>query len=203
MSLGIFSGNPEPEWKVLSSQPNYQGIRTLLLATNTYSTDAMRSRLGYKGFIVQEGKKAQLIVGPESKKLQLLLLKSMPKGLLTDAVIKVVQDEINSGAVTADVSKLVAKRYAPPYNPGPWGGIHFRAKLCNNCYNYASRVVTNSFAMPGTGSGHLFGAPAGPAVVTAAVWDGLVNMAPQPPPGPVTVPPAGNIHMMALVVWPG
>ena len=57
--------------------------------------------------------------------------------------------------------------------------------------------------MPGTGSGHPFGAVTGPAMVTAAVWDGLVNMAPQPPPGPVTVPPGGNIHMMALVVWPG
>jgi len=203
MSVGIFSGNPDPQWKVLSSQPNYKKISALLLSTKTYSTDAMPSRLGFKGFIVQEGKKAQLIVGPESKNLQLLLLASIPKGLLTDNVIKVIQDEISSGAVTADVSKVVAKRYAPPYNPGAWGGIHFRAKLCNNCYNYASTVVTNNFAKPGTGSGHPFGARTGPAVVAAAVWDGLVNMAPQPPPGPVTVPPAGNIHMMALVVWPG
>ena len=203
MSVGIFSGNPDPEWKLLSSQPNYQEISTLLLATKTYSEDDMPSRLGFKGFIVQEGKKAQLIVGPESKNLQKILLASMPTGLLADNVTKVIQDEISSGAVTADVSKSVAKRYAPPYTPFQWGGIFYRRRLCNNCYNYATTIVTNTYARPGRGSGHPFGVPFGPAVIHAACWNGMVNMTPQPPPGPVTVAPVGFPNMVALVVWPG
>ena len=201
--MGIFSGKPDPVFKVLSSQPNYQLINALLSATKTYSADAMRSRLGYKGLVLQNGKKVELIVGPESKKLQLLLLQIVPKGLLSDTVIKVIQDEINSDAVTADVSKVVVKRYNPTYNPAPWGGYNFRKKICNNCYDYATTKVTNEFAQPGIGSGHPFGDVVAEDVLASAQSDGLVPINPTPVHGTRFRNPTGNSHMVCLVVWPG
>lgn len=201
VSVAIFSGMSDPMWKVSQSDPNYREISDLLRASKTYSTDAMTPRLGYRGFIVQEGKEAQLVVGLETVILQHRLLQSMPPGLLSNEVIGLIQEEINSGA--AEAKHVVSKRMAHPYNPGRWQGLNFRARICNNCYNYANIRQTNDFAQPGVGGRNPFGALTGPNVEAAAVTDGLALLAPQPPPGPVVVPPAGNSHMVALVVWPG
>ena len=82
VSLIVFSGRPNPKWKILSTNPGYKEIVTMLQnAKNvklTYRPVDMPARLGYKGFLVQNSmkKEADLIVGPKTANLQKLLLKT-------------------------------------------------------------------------------------------------------------------------------
>ena len=71
VSLIVFSGRPKPKWKILSTNPGYKEIVTMLQnATNaklTYRPVDMPARLGYKGLLVQSTmkKESDLIVGPK------------------------------------------------------------------------------------------------------------------------------------------
>ena len=111
LTLGIFSGRPDPEWQVLTSDPNYKEIERLLEIARAsgfiYRQKDMPPRLGYKGFLVHntENQKAQseLVVGPQTVELQQLLLKTTPDGLLPKEFCKKISEEINSGTVKANV----------------------------------------------------------------------------------------------------
>ena len=88
MTLALFSGRPDPQWPVKSTNPNFKEIQKLLVEARnsklTNSPDDMPARLGFKGFLVQDAamEQSELIVGPKTMKLQQLLLKTMPKGVI-------------------------------------------------------------------------------------------------------------------------
>ena len=69
----------------------------------TYGPESMPSRLGYKGFLVKTTKrgKLELIVGPETVKLQKLLLDTAPDGMLSQRIRNIVLKEITTGNVRA------------------------------------------------------------------------------------------------------
>jgi len=143
----------------------------------------------------------QVIVGPETVQLQLLLLDTMPGDLpLTPSSRQHIRSEISSGTVTADCpSSARRKRFAPKYQPGLWNGENVRRN--NNCYNYASTLITNTYAQPGQGSEppEIPGTVAA-AVMIAAIRDGMELLNPHPGPNdPVPKAPKGDRHLVALV----
>ena len=101
--MAIFSGRRDPEWSISSRNPKYAEIKQLLdnarTAGFTYDPIRMPPRLGYKGFVVKASNinKRELIVGPNTVKLQQLLLETAPGDFqgLKDEVLA----EINSGNV--------------------------------------------------------------------------------------------------------
>ena len=116
-----YSGESEPQWKILPSNPSYSEIEQLLGKARkqgfVYRSADMPARLGYKGFLLEDTKmkpKEELIVGPNTVALQELLLQTMPTGLVSNRVRQIVLKEIRSGKVTADVEgeKLGVNRFA-------------------------------------------------------------------------------------------
>ena len=212
VTLAMFSGRPDPTWTLQPKDTSYRPIKQSLDALKTkymYSARKMPSRLGYKGFLLRSRTNVILIVGPESKKLQLLLLKSIRKGVLPRGSIDDVKKEINLGKVKASTTAPASPARGPKrvkrFEPllGMWFGS-LRTIMCNNCYNYANTLITDDFAQPGLGTGQLFAQMNGASVQQAAVRDGLIALNPQPgAAAPVPPAPVGARHLVALVVDPG
>ena len=159
VTLDTFSGVPDPQWVIREDNPKNSEIKRLVRSAPAYTQENAPSKLGYQGIVVQEvknGKKQpeKLIVGQETKDLQLLLLRTIPEGTKISTEIKTnAEKEIRSGNVSPANLKRT-KRYAPLYRPEYWNNAAHVRK--NNCYNYASTNRTDTFAQPGTGSGNPF-----------------------------------------------
>jgi len=67
----------------------------------------------------------------------------------------------------------------------------------NNCYNYGSDIVTNTFAQPGRGSSHKWTMNTCEDMTRAAIADGLILYGTD---YPVDKPESG--HYVALLIWP-
>lgn len=202
VTLAIFSGRPDPMWKVSEDHNLYDSIQRLLgHARNdgfVYSHQNMPRRLGYKGIILQFPMVEYLIVGPNTRTLQEQILSTMPDSFRDRVLL-----EVRSGVATPAVVMTRKKRFSPPYNSSFWNS-NPTTRSRNNCYNYANDKVTNTFAQPGRGSGADFDAMNGADVQAAAVRDGLAVFNHQPVsltriPGP----PAGTAHLVALFIDPG
>ena len=79
------------------------------------------------------------------------------------------------------------------------GGCFLKEQRHNNCYNYASDIVTNDFAQPGMGSGQKWSSNTCEDMQASAVRDGLIYMGNGSVP--VSQPSAGG-HVVALLIWP-
>lgn len=197
VTLVVFSGRPDPEWTVASSSISIENVRS-------YDPSKMPPRLGYKGILVNSGtEQVRLLVGPETMKIQLELMRTMPKDLLAPDFVKEIISEINSGEVKPVTSSVSgAKRAAPPYAPGDW--LTTRLRLCNNCYNYANNRPTYNYAQPGFNKA---GPPPGltfaQRIAYRARRDNLTDVpAANLDPNGVPVQPNDNKHVVALVVRP-
>jgi len=84
----------------------------------------------------------------------------------------------------------------PFYQPERWNDFT-TVRANNNCYNYSNDEVTMTFAQPGRACGAQYGELTCPAVLMAALCDGLVAL-----PDPQGACPAG-MHRVHLVVKPG
>ena len=136
------------------------------------------------------------IVGPETIQLQVDLPNSMPKGLLLPGNLKAIKDKMKVVKVfKAGGEKSVKRRYAPAYDSQNWndGG---NTQLCNNCYNYATTVVTNNFAQPGLGGGKLYTKHTKNNLKAAAIRDGLTVEV-------FNKIPTGDEHLVAMAVDEG
>ena len=167
MTLAIYSGVPDPVWTVDSRHESFQMVKEYLQKARensmTYRHEHMPATLGYKGFLVYESdaKEAELIVGQETKELQYLLLETMPKGLISYDLLNRITQGIESidipqqakEALGLGVSQAPVAGYAPKLNLRRWNDYSLTVTM-NNCYNYANDKITNSFAQPGTASGH-------------------------------------------------
>ena len=201
ITLVVFSGRPDPQWRVDLSAFNdsdYQSIQNVGV-----NPSCIPAKLGYKGFLVRDAASELLIVGSDSEltRLQQVLLQTMPSGTLPSQLLESVLNEI--GNVFDECITSRRKRLAPPFGPFLWNNVpNIRRK--NNCYNYANLQITNNFAQPGRGSGQTFAVLNGFFVVIAAVSDGLEVLTPQPAPAdPVPEAPTGPRHLVALFVDPG
>ena len=200
--MEIFSGARNPQWVITQYNPKYGEIKTKLRGATTYKTENAPSKLGYTGFRVQEVKSGNkqpkvLIVGPETKDLQLLLLQTIPDHWISEALYNTVKKEIQSGKVKAVVEDT-SKRFAPWYRPSKWN----KAGVVddNNCYNYANDKMTNTFAQPGDGGGKPL-----PDVLTienlkeSSQADGLSYLKAKKH----MCAPAGPRHLVALFLYNG
>jgi len=203
VTLEVFSGVPDPQWMILRNNSKFQEIKKSLHRGRKYAPENAPAKLGYEGFLVQEvkdGKKQSevLIVGRGTVKLQLLLLKSIPKGMISEKIYNIVQKEIQGGKVGAVFDSPAKKRHAPSYRPMYWN--HEDHIERNNCYNYGSTIRTDTFAQPGRASGNplprLF---KGNDVKISATSDGLRFRRARP----TMRPPAGTRHLVALVHYEG
>lgn len=87
------------------------------------------------------------------------------------------------------------------YEPHVWNNRTFVQRR-NNCYNYASNIITNTFAQPGRANRHnitrnppqLYGE----SIYYGAILDGLI-----PVPAPTQCLPSPGLNLIALVIWPG
>ena len=207
MTLVVYSGLHNPYWQIV---PSDEILSRLLQARRNgyvYPHICIPPKSGYKGLLVQEtyAAEVELIVGPETVQLQLLLFDTMPSSLLPSSYFRQrIRSVIESGFVTEECPASVRrKRYAPPYNPARWNRRE-STRRCNNCYNYANTLITNTYVQPGVGSGQPFGAVTAQEVQAAAVRDGLQVLNPHPGANdPVPGPPAGEDHLVALFVATG
>lgn len=202
MTLEVFSGVPDPQWMILRNNSKFQEIKKGLHRGRKYAPENAPGKLGYEGFLVQEvkdGKKQPevLILGRGTVMLQLLLLKSIPKDMISERIYNIVQKEIQGGKVGA-VLYSTKKRHAPSYRPSYWN--HEDHIELNNCYNYGSTIRTDTFAQPGLASGRplplLFKAK---DVKISAEADGLRFKRALPS----MRPPAGRRHLVALFHYEG
>ncbi len=199
----VFSGVPDPQWQFNLSDFNAEDYRAI--QATGLSTDCIPARLGYKGFLVDDGGRELLIVGINDDlivSLQQVLLGTMPDGLIPSEVRQRVSNEIGfvSEAEHCTVP-MRRKRLAPRFVPTP---LNLNARRNNNCYNYANYKITNSYAQPGRGGGQIFIGLNGTAVRDAAIRDGLVESTPiagpPTPAQPIPPTPAGLQLLVALIV---
>lgn len=160
----MFSGRRDPTWTIPSSHPNYNRIKNHMAKSPTVSPENMPARLGYKGFTVrEESGRERLILGQSTRALQHLLLSTMPAGELLKENIEEVQRDIDKldihhalGSTASSVSSQDSKK-----------------RRCNNCYNYANDILTDTYSQPGLASGQVFSDYKGTSLVSAAQLDGL------------------------------
>ena len=159
VTLEIFSGVPDPQWRIDQDNPKYSEIKSLFDSAPEYKPELNAPpKLGYEGFVLLElrngvNKTEKLIVGQERKELQKLLLQSIPEGKISTAIKEIVKEEIRGGKVSA-VNLNPTKRYAPLYRPEYWNNAAHVRK--NNCYNYASTIRNDQFQQPGSAAGKPF-----------------------------------------------
>ena len=201
ITLVVFSGVPDPQWRVDLSVFNTSDYASI--QTNGVSPDCIPAKLGYKGFLVEDAVRELLIVGTddESSRLQELLLETLPPELIPVGLNNSVFAEI--GTVSAQCPNTRRKRLAPPFGPFLWNNVP-NSRRRNNCYNYANIQITNTFAQPGRGGGQIFISLDGNSVRDAAILDGLQVLNPHPGAAdPVPGAPAGPRHLVALFIDPG
>lgn len=170
----------------------------------------MPARLGYKGFLIREGNKQELILGSETRLLQQTLLETMPIDLLLEGNIQEIKREITSGIVRVKTngqpsmsSSSPSSNRCPASHVSQEWSLNPKARRCNNCYNYANSKRTDTFSQPGQASGYIVNKMNGPNIEAAAVSDGLV--VPDPTSGPKKAVNFGTYgaHRVALVVDSG
>lgn len=190
VTLSIFSGLPDPHWVTEPTVEISQYFKEAEKEGTLFKVDAMPSRLGYRGFIIQEDQTETLVLGPKTKNLQHKLLLTMPDCLIPNKVLTRVFADIESGNILP-VEETRRKRYVPPFSVALWASAARTRK--NNCYNYANIKVTNTFAQPGRGSGAMYPGITQAKILAAARRDGLISVA-------NSDTPAGPRHVVALVV---
>lgn len=77
VTLRVFSGRANPTWTIQKDHPAYEKVKRLLAGATTYKPENGPSKLWYRGFLVENlnngnKKPGVLVVGPETKDLQLL-----------------------------------------------------------------------------------------------------------------------------------
>ncbi|KXJ12767.1 hypothetical protein AC249_AIPGENE12846 [Exaiptasia diaphana] len=209
VSVEYFSGKTNPKWKLDQSSPNYTEISNLYTVAEKskqlFTLENMPSVLGYRGFVLSDGKDTYvLVVGQKTVQLQKLLLESAPKGLLSSKLLSTLTTAIEKG-----IEPILTRRErrSTNYPPGnTWKDV--KVLKCNNCYNYGTDRLSafhRDRGLPGLGGGLVYTDPITPVNLrNSAVLDRLI----------VTPAVGGNIpvipqhqqaarHLVALVVAQG
>jgi len=101
--------------------------------------------------------------------------------------------------VDCDVTPIKGDDIVPKFDPeNDNGGCYITKQYDNNCYNYGTDIVTNTFAQPGRGTGQKWRQNTCDDVKRAAISDGLQWVGTD---YPSTKPTVG--HYIALLIWPG
>ena len=101
------------------NHPSYRKVESRLASGITYQPKSGPSKLCCRGFLmgkVNTKGGTKRVSFPNTKRPQLLLLQTIPRGTRSDATKGVVENGIKTGTVT-DVDKDSTKRFSPWYKP--------------------------------------------------------------------------------------
>lgn len=217
ITLDIYSGLPNPSWELTAEQVSELVDRLRSSTQRTLSKlPSVDGRLGYRGFRVEavqeKGLESMTFIHgglADVSRLYPSLVLDGPNveqwlletsgGTITDELADYVRGQINSAidgkeSAESSFSSLVE----PPYDPGKWNNNSTILRN-NNCYNYASDKITNTFAQPGRGSGAAGPyPPACSGTGAAAQRDGQISI-----PSPNITPAEGQIVALVVSTTPG
>lgn len=213
ITLHVYSGRPDPAWEITDDQA-LELARMLQAAPERTlaKPPGVAGPLGYRGFTIdaigeRRLERQTLVHGgiADIGRFDLSLHLGSPE--VEKFLLETAGEDVNAETRDFVLSELEAptglyraedfgRRFvAPPYNPGKWNN-DAAIRTRNNCYNYASDKITNTFAQPGRGTGQMYTALTCGNVGPASQRDGQI-----PVSNPNQTPAQGQI--VCLVMWPG
>jgi hypothetical protein len=206
VTLHIFSGRPDPSWFLSKDQATALVEKLRTSATQTLKAmPEFFEDVGYRGFSIEGLPDAELkgavtlydnvidINGLTAKSL------SLPPGNLEQWLLETAGNAVDpelqhstkgeilkprpkgppAGSELDADEQLAPKRFVrnenpPPYEPHKWNRQGVKGK--NNCYNYSTNRVTNSFAQVGRRCGREVTKITCANVIRGAECDGLIYM---------------------------
>jgi len=221
VTMRVFSGTRDPTWVLTRKQSLH--LRTVVLANVSHAALSYVSStrvMGYKGMVVACPHAVRGVLIAQLPRVEEFLLQTNPK-LEVDAhmlshvraVMKGASESVLStnpalGDLTIVQPKdggrgqcavpVLGPDTPPVYNPDTdCQGCFETDQYQNNCYNYGSDIVTDTFAQPGRGSGHKWTVNTCDDMTRAAESDGLKFYGTDLP---TKQPDKG--HFVALFIWP-
>jgi hypothetical protein len=207
IELDIFSGRPNPRW-TLDAAENREFLTRLLDRSVPMAPLTSRDGLGYRGFIcTATGSTAATLRArqlPTSFRVRDGLAHSIDSS--TETWLRYTGHDVAvPGAVDAEIRRGMSAKASPDgaakkhklyftssTDFSAWNGSHCGS---NNCYNYASNSITDTFAQPGRGSGEMYHAITAPEIHDAAARDGYLDDLDQSHK-------KRNLHV-GYCIWPG
>jgi hypothetical protein len=188
IELDIFSGRPNPRW-TLDAAEGKEFLTRLLDRSVPMAPLSSREGLGYRGFICKAtGNTAAILQArhlPTTFRVRDGLVQSIDAG--TETWLRYTGHDVQvPGAAEIVISKGIATKASPDAilskkhklyftsstDFSAWNGSHCNY---NNCYNYASNSITDTFAQPGRGSGEMYHDITADEIHKAALRDGYVD----------------------------
>lgn len=201
--LSIFSGRPNPRVDLSSDDLRELKERMARLQPGTARriSEVRPTDFGtFRVAVQSEGRARTFYVGgglvdlppmrfayADTSGVALFLLDRFSKSVLSERV----KDELRR---TMLQKTRVKRRAVIACNPSPapdavpydlyWGAGFtpdfqvWNRQPCNNCYNYANQVLTDTYAQPGIGGGQQYDAVTCASISAAAVRDGLAKVPP-------------------------
>ncbi|KAL0478348.1 insoluble matrix shell protein [Acrasis kona] len=174
--MDIYSGMPNPRWHLEGEErESFLKIAFYMYKDDQYSCMQSSHGLGYKGFRVFDSELTQCLYVQNAQEVELFLLKKYDSLMaennhdsahapLMDHIKDIIANRKNHVepflANQSNSNELKNELRGPDnvtaYTPDKWNDE--RVITQNNCYNYATDVMTWSLAHPGRGSGQM-GAP--------------------------------------------
>jgi len=221
VELVVYSGRENPSF-TLSGQKLEEFNQ--IINKNNLEKKVVKRELGYRGLIIydNEGNLENIIQGvPEAEDFILDEFENeIPRTVCNHIKEKIVetkknqspwagyQSDILKNATDEDYASGVVCNYPPirgpqtrpEYNPKIDGCGCFESMATkNNCYNYATDIVTNTFAQPGKAKGKKFRDFTCKEMIAGARADGLKYLGRFFPSMKIH---STNLNLLALVIWP-
>jgi hypothetical protein len=214
VTLNIYSGRPNPTYLMTENEINQ--VKNIMSTTVRNASLEANPALGYRGFqvtAVDETESFSISGVPEAESY----LTNLIKNTLTPSENMNVRQEIPKIRIPNNIVMAAAAISAeapvtnyqcnytpikcssdriPIYNPNKGcKGCFLTRQQYNNCYNYSTDILTNTFAQPGNSKGLTISMSC-KSVAQAAIQDGLKWRGNN---YPYARPKRG--HYVALVIW--
>lgn len=216
--LIVFSGTEDPIFEIKEEQ-----ISSLeaLIETAQYSSKQPARVMGYQGFIVTSNQNMDIrhIIGaPQVEMFLLGIAKTYIQSNVYDHIAQVIFNEyeddlsynfnMKEDQIIPQKNRFLTQSCTdtplrgpdtvPKYDPKTDNfGCYITEQWDNNCYNYGSDILTNTFAQPERGTQHKWVYNTCEDVTRAAISDGLISIGKEYPSAP-----AAEGHFLALLIWP-
>jgi hypothetical protein len=185
VELDIFSGRPNPRW-TLDGREEAELIERLLDRTvPIVAPSDSDGHLGYRGFIVRaSGATAGELTArglPSTFRVRDGLGQSIDMGAESWLLYTAPEGQVpgfaaDNAAATLSTPAGALRRCRPYFTSTTdfteWNGSH---QGSNNCYNYASNFISDTFAQPGKGTGQQYSSITVQQIHDAAARDGYTD----------------------------
>ncbi|XP_062599706.1 uncharacterized protein LOC134261247 [Saccostrea cucullata] len=197
LDLDVFSGRPNPSVEV--PMPFMMSMMKKFPLRPTRNNPRA---LGYRGFIVNMGTMSMPIPGGSSRELEGMMMNffNIPMEVRNHCNQQIFGKDRNNPMYTETMSSRTCQnpQSSTTFQPSRWNS-NSMIQSQNNCYNYATDIITNTFAQPGRASGYSYPSTTGENLQYGSELDGLARV---DPPSEQCLP-VPNRNLIALVIWPG